>query len=292
MKASDRPPPVVLGRAAQGLLLELKVDLTQPMGIAHERSLNFFKDNHAHERIVICAARGSTRAEIRDAQTDKTYINRREVVIFKPAKFLHSVRSLATVYDDFALLPTVDLMQQMALSRGHNRTQIKNALSQCRELPRTEWLNQLLERYFCLRILAPFTSEQKDRPFFEEQILVEILSLLLGQRQDQRSTSAHPGELLRAVEWIETHLFDDLNLQKISSVAGASRSTLIRLFQEHLQISPAQYVRNRRLDEARSLINKGEYSISEVAELVGYADASAFSRAFRSRFKVSPKSKS
>ena len=280
----------ILGVPPQGVLLEMKVDLSSEMGIAYERSLHFYKPNHSHERVVICAARGATRAEIKDAISGNLFHNRADVIIFKPPNFLHSVKSLTTVYDDMALLPTVALIKEVGRLRGYTEDQLTQALSKCREVPRSLWLNQLIEKYFSLRIFAAAKEIRKpDLNFFEEQILVEILGMILGSAARNRTAAQISGELQRALEFIETHLFETLSLQQIAKTAGTSRSTLLRLFHEQLQVTPALYMRNRRLDEARFLIDKGETTVADVAELVGYQDTSAFNRAFRQRFGKSPR---
>ena len=45
-------------RAPEGHLLDQLVDLSGPMGIAHERSVGFHKDFHRHDRPMIVAPRG------------------------------------------------------------------------------------------------------------------------------------------------------------------------------------------------------------------------------------------
>lgn len=80
-----------------------------------------------------------------------------------------------------------------------------------------------------------------------------------------------------------------LTAERLSRLAGVSRSQLYRLF-EH-QGGVARYIQSERLRAACRALNapEGERDISAIAEDVGFFDPSAFSRAFRREFGVSPR---
>jgi two-component system response regulator YesN len=50
-----------------------------------------------------------------------------------------------------------------------------------------------------------------------------------------------------------------------------------------------QFCINKRIEAAKLLLQENRHSISDIAEIVGYADHSAFSRVFRRRSGISPK---
>ena len=53
------------------------------------------------------------------------------------------------------------------------------------------------------------------------------------------------------------------------------------LFRSHLGLSPAKYVERTRIEQAKTLIVNAEMSLVSVAQAVGFADQSHFSRRFR-----------
>ncbi len=89
-------------------------------------------------------------------------------------------------------------------------------------------------------------------------------------------------------EVIETHLFSQVTLEQLASLASLSLSSFKREFKKHFKETPAKYIRNRRLQKAKDLLVHSSLSISEISFQVGYEDSSYFSRLFSSSFMLSP----
>ena len=79
-----------------------------------------------------------------------------------------------------------------------------------------------------------------------------------------------------------------MRIDQLARVVNLSPSYLTRLFQQTTGQSPAQFDKNRRLDEARLLMLRTFLSVKEVMAEVGWSDPSHFSREFKRRFGVSP----
>jgi AraC-like DNA-binding protein len=292
------PTPVqsksaLLGIEPHGTLLNIEVDCAREMGFAYERCLNFEKDAHAHDRVVICAARGSTRAEIRGDHPESLLLNTKKHVIIKPPGYRHSVKSLTAVYDNLALLPTPQLVRQVAEASEFSKSEIDLFLSQCWQVERSSWLNEIFERYLVNRLI--YRKPESQLRFYEEEAIREVLTLALRQTSSPERIGQKIGmtglpSLSRALETIEANLFSELTLDSLARSAGMSRASLLRAFHKECGVGPSAYIRNRRLDEASHLLENSKYSVSEVAQLVGYSDASAFCRAFKSRFRKQPRS--
>jgi AraC-like DNA-binding protein len=61
------------------------------------------------------------------------------------------------------------------------------------------------------------------------------------------------------------------------------------IFQKSLGMCPKQYIMKCRINNAKDLLINESYSISEIANLVGYEDAFHFSRMFKKNTGLSPK---
>ena len=67
-----------------------------------------------------------------------------------------------------------------------------------------------------------------------------------------------------------------------------SPSWLYRCFMERFACSPAAYLRSRRLNCARQLLERTGLHISEIARSAGYPDALYFTKVFTRQFGMSP----
>jgi AraC family carnitine catabolism transcriptional activator len=85
---------------------------------------------------------------------------------------------------------------------------------------------------------------------------------------------------------MENPLGSDALAQEIS----VTRRQLERLFSATLNDTPTHFYLNLRLDRARELLQQTDMSITSVCVACGFESPSHFSRTYRSRFGVSPRS--
>lgn len=92
----------------------------------------------------------------------------------------------------------------------------------------------------------------------------------------------------RAQYWLQTNMSKDVRISLLAGELAVSERTLIRRFKAVLEQSPLTYLQHLRIDTARVLLEAGDLGIEEIANQVGYGDASSFSRLFRERLGLSP----
>ncbi|MBL8530514.1 MAG: helix-turn-helix transcriptional regulator [Hyphomonadaceae bacterium] len=78
------------------------------------------------------------------------------------------------------------------------------------------------------------------------------------------------------------------NAVALAGMLGCSRASLYRLF-DRRGLSVSAYIRDTRLNHGRTLLRERRLDVGEVALRCGYGDASAFGKAFRRRFGMSPR---
>lgn len=93
--------------------------------------------------------------------------------------------------------------------------------------------------------------------------------------------------LLHAKQFIEEECLNTPSLDDIALEASVSKFHFVRLFKASFGVTPYQYLSQRRLDWAGSMIRQHK-DVQEVALHCGFADTASFSKAFRKHFSVSP----
>lgn len=94
--------------------------------------------------------------------------------------------------------------------------------------------------------------------------------------------------MARALEYLETHLYEEIDLQEAARRANCSAFHFYRMFEVIAGIGPGEYLRRRRLSEAAMELSSGADKIIEVALRFGYDSPDAFARAFRREFGCLP----
>ncbi len=105
------------------------------------------------------------------------------------------------------------------------------------------------------------------------------------------STASNPDHAARIEDvrrYVESHIDEPLQRNRLARVAGFSVPHLHRLFARHVGESVAAYVRRMRLQRAGRKLRLGAVDISEVALAAGYDTHAAFGKAFKQQFGVSP----
>ncbi|MEQ8713356.1 MAG: AraC family transcriptional regulator [Cyclobacteriaceae bacterium] len=93
----------------------------------------------------------------------------------------------------------------------------------------------------------------------------------------------------RSIEYLHAHYDQDITLQELSAAACVSPHHLIRQFHKQLGLTPFQYLRNYRVDQARKQLIDNS-NLASISASVGFYDESHFIRNFYQILGVSPSS--
>ena len=92
------------------------------------------------------------------------------------------------------------------------------------------------------------------------------------------------------VSLMQSAVRNPLPLADIYSEVGIEASTARRLFHRILHQNPRAYYRQLRLQYGREILQSSGFSIARVAEMTGFSDSSAFTRAYRQVYGRTPAS--
>ncbi|MBX9360682.1 AraC family transcriptional regulator [Streptomyces sp. WAC04114] len=88
---------------------------------------------------------------------------------------------------------------------------------------------------------------------------------------------------------IEENLAGPLSVPDVARVVGISHTHLTRVFRAETGLTVVSYIRHRRLQRARHLLQSSTLSITAIAAAVGIADLQAFNKACRRELGASPR---
>ena len=165
----------------------------------------------------------------------------------------------------------------------------------------TPMLNQKISATTRIGSVAGFIANQffsePDSSDDTEAVMDALIGLILPTLTSADSQTSTYSEKIqhcyfeKAQRCIDNRLANfELTPEMIASELGTSKRTLHRIFSQR-GMSIGRYILDRRLDKCASEFEEGDdiQKISSVAFAWGFNDVSHFSRAFKSRFGVSPR---
>ena len=122
-----------------------------------------------------------------------------------------------------------------------------------------------------------------------DSLIVSLLAHLYAAEPDKRSREGlAPAVRGRVMAYIQEHLDEAPTLAALAGVAGMSVRHFCRAFRASTGCSPHQYVLRQRVDQAKALIALGTVPLADVAQQLGFADQSQFTRTFRRMTGATP----
>ena len=152
----------------------------------------------------------------------------------------------------------------------------------------TRW--EFLEDLFRTGVL----EEEGKRPGWEAAVMGNTMMILANMKRIYMERSAGPmkaekPELLDRINaYIEQNYAQHITVDDLARRFYVSNSNISHLFKQKMGVSLYRYITQRRLIAAKSLIGEN-LPMEEIARKVGFVDYSAFYRAFKQEFGISPR---
>lgn len=142
------------------------------------------------------------------------------------------------------------------------------------------------------------------KPFDIGTLLLRIRQLLGSRQQIEERIRVEQLTAPKAIEaqsWDESFLVNitqiieeklsdsELNVNNLSKLSGVSTKQIYRKIKQLTGLTPVDYIRTIRLKKAAMLLNQQKFSVAEVMYLVGFSNASYFSKCFQAQFGKTPK---
>lgn len=143
------------------------------------------------------------------------------------------------------------------------------------------------------RRLLDLEDTPRDIPVLAPVIQREIAYRLLVSEQGARlrqiaSNGSQSSQVAQAIAWLKSNFNKQLRVEKMAAQAYMSQSSFHHHFRELTAMSPLQYQKWLRLNEARRLMLTEKFDAATAAMEVGYESPSQFSREYRRLFGAPP----
>lgn len=136
-------------------------------------------------------------------------------------------------------------------------------------------------------------SDPWSREYAQALSIVLIHELLRLERTTTAAAESVRGGLpawqqKRVVEFIEQHLADEISLATLAELAGLSLYHFARAFKQSFGAPPHRYHMGRRMDRAKSLLQRPALSVTQIGARIGFRETSSFTKAFRKFTGLTP----
>lgn len=126
-------------------------------------------------------------------------------------------------------------------------------------------------------------------PLIEQELLYHLLSGEQGGRlRDVAIKGSQSYQISRAIQWINQHFSEPMLIDALAGAVSMSKSSLHHHFKALTSMSPLQYQKTLRLQEARRLMLIEQLDAASASHRVGYESPSQFSREYRRVFGAPP----
>ncbi len=177
----------------------------------------------------------------------------------------------------------VNLLGQMDIRRNSNTSEVKRGIA-VNAAP-TELLDATIR---LLRLLDTPNEISIMAPLVEQEILYRLLTGSDGERLINIATvDSHANRIARAIGWLRQNFALPLRIEQLAEYVNMSVSSFHHHFKAITAMTPVQYQKQLRLNEARRLLLVERLDAGTAGHRVGYQSPSQFSREY-SRFYGNP----
>jgi len=102
------------------------------------------------------------------------------------------------------------------------------------------------------------------------------------------SVQSSDSRLQQLQQWLMKNLQKPITVQQMADYASMSERHFRRVFNEHMRMSPKDYLQQLKLEHARGLLMSSSMQIEQIAHSIGISQADIFRRVFKKRFGLTP----
>jgi AraC-like DNA-binding protein/FixJ family two-component response regulator len=119
-------------------------------------------------------------------------------------------------------------------------------------------------------------------------VLEQLLDEAFGEGAPSGASDGMIAAARRAQDCIDAHYFEDISLTSVAEMLGVDRAYLSKAFKQVTGCNIMLAIAKKRIAKAQECVMRGDLSLTDIADLVGYGDYAYFNRVFRKVAGMSP----
>lgn len=120
-----------------------------------------------------------------------------------------------------------------------------------------------------------------------EKLFIELLEMF-REMVSKVLHGTYSLPVMRAIRYINQHIYESCRVSTIAKHLSLNPQYLSTIFKNEVGVDPSTYIRNKKMEEAKSLLYQTNNSVSEIAEALGYCNTSHFISTFKKTYGQTP----
>lgn len=123
-----------------------------------------------------------------------------------------------------------------------------------------------------------------------KQIYDILISMLFIAKETGHTVNPSRNPVIeQSIRYIREHYMEPMEINDVADSVSVSRFHFSRMFKSEVGYTPHEYLVLFRINRAKELLKSTDYSISEIASMVGYEYSTSFTSVFQRKIGVTPK---
>ncbi len=149
--------------------------------------------------------------------------------------------------------------------------------------------NEMLKAIFTEMVMPSGKYGEYQRKILVIRAILALADIKCRKSTDTQYFSGDSADKVHAARKIlGENIAADISIEELAQKVSLNRTTLQRIFKEMYGVTIFEYRTQVRMQESKNLLLDKNKTITEIAAVCGYANASKYSAAFRKRFGVTP----
>ncbi len=207
---------------------------------------------------------------------------------FPEAKADNPTQCIALAISGEVIRNTVDMLnEKYPKAEATNEWQVNGEQF---HLSNNQELAEIINHF--IRISTKDTTKEKDliASFALRELLIRLMQTQARQllESNYRQMSAS-NRFAHVIEYIKTHIREDIKMDLLSEQACMSRSNFFKSFKRELGLSPNEYILKEKIKLAKEYLKDSANQVTQACYMAGFNDLNYFIRAFKKEVGLTPK---